>query len=163
MRAISVFEHETIREPLSDDEKIALDNLRGPRGEKMFEVGWREAWATSFVGVVQLGARVVQVLPKMHRSDLSATECEREATANLLFLLSYTGKLRVTETEISRLTEKSAPLSEILYWIFARRLWDAVRRELLRGYISVKARRNVPTAGGATGSTWLTTSSPKIF
>jgi 5-methylcytosine-specific restriction enzyme subunit McrC len=143
MRAISVFEHEPIRESLSDGEKSALDNLRGPRGEKMFEVGWREAWATSFIGVVQLGARVVQVLPKMHRSDLSATECEREATANLLFLLSYTGKLRVTEAEISRLTEKSAPLSEILYWIFARRLWDAVRHELLRGYVSVEARLNV--------------------
>jgi len=143
MKPISVFEHEPIREPLSDGEKSALDNLRGPRGEKMFEVGWREARATSFVGVVQLGARVVQVLPKMHRSDLPATECEREATANLLFLLSYTGKLRVTETEISRLTEKSAPLSEILYWIFARRLWDAVRRELLRGYVSVEARLDV--------------------
>src|SRR5664280_2857186 len=115
MRATSVFEHEAIREPLSDGEKTTLDTLRGPRGEKMFEVGWREARATSFVGVVQLGARVVQVLPKMHRSDLQATEREREATANLLFLLSYTGKLRVTEPEISRLTEKSAPLSEILY------------------------------------------------
>ena len=143
MKLISVFEHEPIREPLSDGEKSALDNLRGPRGEKMFEVGWREARATSFVGVVQLGARVVQVLPKMHCSDLPATECEREATANLLFLLSYTGKLRVTETEISRLTEKSAPLSEILYWIFARRLWDAVRRELLRGYVSIEARLDV--------------------
>jgi hypothetical protein len=98
MKPISVFEHEPIREPLSDGEKSALDNLRGPRREKMFEVGWREARATSFVGVVQLGARVVQVLPKMHRFDLPATECEREATANLLFLLSYTGKLRVTET-----------------------------------------------------------------
>jgi 5-methylcytosine-specific restriction enzyme subunit McrC len=90
-----------------------------------------------------MGARVVQVLPKMHRSDLQATEREREATANLLFLLSYTGKLRVTEPEISRLTEKSAPFSEILYWIFARRLWDAVRRELLRGYVSVEERLNV--------------------
>jgi 5-methylcytosine-specific restriction enzyme subunit McrC len=143
MRVISVFEHETIRELLSDGEKTTLDRLRGPRGKKMFEVGWHEARATSFVGVVQLGACVVQVLPKMHRLNLPATECEREATANLLFLLSYIGKLRVTEPEISRLTEKSAPLSEILYWIFARQLWDAVRRELLRGYVSVEERLNV--------------------
>jgi 5-methylcytosine-specific restriction enzyme subunit McrC len=140
MRAISVFEHETIREPLSNGEKSLLDSLTGPRGERMFEVGWREVRATSFVGVVQLGARVVQVLPKMHRLDLLATECEGEATANLLFLLSYTGKLRITEPEIARLTEKSAPLSEILYWIFARRLWDGVRHEMLRGYVSVEER-----------------------
>ncbi|MFZ0827260.1 MAG: DUF2130 domain-containing protein [Verrucomicrobiia bacterium] len=38
MRAISVFEHETIRELLSDGEKTTLDRLRGPRGEKMSQV-----------------------------------------------------------------------------------------------------------------------------
>jgi 5-methylcytosine-specific restriction enzyme subunit McrC len=77
-----------------------------------------------------------------HLSKL-ANECEREATTNLLFLLYYTGKLRVTEPEIARLTEQNAPLSEVLYWVFARRLWEAVHRELLRGYVSVEARLNV--------------------
>lgn len=143
MKRICVFEHEAIREPLSNSEKNALEKLCGPCGQRMFEVGWREVRATSFVGVLQLGPRTLQVLPKMHRSDLRAGECERQATANLLYLLSYTGKLRVTEPEISRLTEKSAPLSEILYWIFAHRLWDAVRHELLRGYISIEARLDV--------------------
>jgi 5-methylcytosine-specific restriction enzyme subunit McrC len=143
MKPISVFEHKSIGKPPSDAEKTTLEKLRGPRGERMFEVGWREVTATSFVGVVQLGPWTVQVLPKMHRSDLPPCECERQATANLLYLLSYTGKLHVTEPEISRLTEKSAPLSEILYWIFARRLWDAVRRELLRGYVSVEAQLDV--------------------
>jgi 5-methylcytosine-specific restriction enzyme subunit McrC len=146
MKPISVFEHkpiEQIGKLLSDAEKNALNKLRGPRDDKLFDVGWRVVTATSFVGVVQLGSLAVQVLPKMHRSGLPTDECERQATANLLFLLSYTGKLRVTEPEISQLTEKSAPLSEILVWIFARRLWEAVRRELLRGYVSVEARLDV--------------------
>src|SRR5437867_1690667 len=138
MKPISVFEDERI-ESLSAVEKFALDNLRGPHSERMFDLGWREARATSFVGVVQLGPRAVQVLPKMHRTGQPDSECERQATANLLFLLSYTGKLRVTEPEISRLTEKPTPLSEILFWIFARQLWDAVRRELLRGYVALEA------------------------
>ncbi len=142
MKPISVFEHERI-ESLSEVEKFALNKLVGPRGERMFDLGWREARATSFVGVVQLGSRSMQVLPKMHRAGLSASDCERHATANLLFLLSYTRKLRVTEPEISRLTEKRTPRSEILYWIFARQLWDAVRRELLRGYVVVEARLDV--------------------
>ena len=83
MKPISVFEHERI-ESLSEVEKFALDKLLGPRSERMFDLGWREARATSFVGVVQLGSRSMQVLPKMHRSGLSASECERRATANLL-------------------------------------------------------------------------------
>jgi len=112
----------------------------------LFEIGWDETRATSFVGVVQLGTCVVQVLPKMHRWSRPAAECEREATANLLFLLRYTNKLRVTEPEIASLTEKSAPLSEILYWIFGHRLCDGVRHELLRGYVSVEERLALPNS-----------------
>src|SRR5437867_13031728 len=102
MKPISVFEHERI-ESLSEVEKFALDNLRGPRSERMFDLGWRESRATSFVGVVQLGPRAVQVLPKMHRTGLPASDCERQATAKRLFLLSYTGRLRVTAPDSARL------------------------------------------------------------
>ncbi|HUA37927.1 MAG TPA: hypothetical protein VMA35_05950 [Candidatus Sulfopaludibacter sp.] len=147
MNFISIFEHECFPESLTEVEKAALARLRGPRNEKMFDVGWRDVWATSFVGVVQLGTRVIQVLPKMYSRQLDmecdVAECGREATGNLLFLLNYTGKLRVTETEIARLTEQYSPLSEILFWIFARRLWDSVRRELLRGYVVVEDRLEV--------------------
>ncbi|HOB99445.1 MAG TPA: hypothetical protein PKM43_11945 [Verrucomicrobiota bacterium] len=129
-----------------EGEKAALDRLCGPGGEheRLFHVGFRDIKATSFVGVVQLGQRVVQVLPKMHRPQLDErrdrAECERQATANLLFLLSYTGKLRVTEPEIAHLTRRSTPLSEVLYWLFASQLWKAVSRELLRGYVTVEER-----------------------
>jgi 5-methylcytosine-specific restriction endonuclease McrBC regulatory subunit McrC len=89
---------------------------------------------------VQLPQTTLQVLPKMYRHEDAK---EREATANLLFLLSYTRKLDVTEPEISRLTEQRAPLSEILFWVFAHRLWDAVNREILRGYVTVGDRLDV--------------------
>lgn len=159
MNPICVFEHEAIQEPLSGGEKTVLDRVRGPHRERMFEVGWREVKATSFVGVVQLGQRAVQVLPKMYRRKLEAerdrAECERQATANLLFLLSYTGKLRVSEPEIAQLTRQPPPLSEILFWIFARQLWQAVRRELaarLRARGRPLGRAQGPLAGGCLGA-----------
>lgn len=148
MRTLSVFEYGQI-EPLTSAKKNLLDQLRGPRNERLFEVGWRATRATSFVGVVQLPQTTLQVLPKMYRRILDGRdgppgrpseendagdsasrpyrpgEKEREATANLLFLLSYTRKLDVTEPEISRLTAQRAPFSEILLWVFAHRLWDA--------------------------------------
>jgi 5-methylcytosine-specific restriction endonuclease McrBC regulatory subunit McrC len=34
-------------------------------------------------------------------------------------------------------------LSEILFWVFARRLWDAVHREVLRGYVTIEDRLDV--------------------
>jgi len=139
MRTLSVFEYGQI-EGLTPAEKNLLDQLRGPRNESLFEVGWRETRATSFVGVVQLPQTTLQVLPKMYRHE-DAKECE--ATANLLFLLSYTRKLDVTEPEISRLTAQHAPFSEILFWIFAHRLWNAVHREILRGYVTIEDRLDV--------------------
>jgi len=139
MKLFSVFEYGRI-EGLTGAEKDLLDQLRGPHHERLFEIGWRETRATSFVGVVQLPQTTLQVLPKMYRHEDAK---EREATANLLFLLSYTRKLDVTEPEISRLTEQRAPFSEILFWIFARRLWDAVHREVLRGYVTIEDRLDV--------------------
>lgn len=142
MRPLCVFEHEAIGQPLSDAEKAALDRLRGPYKGKIFDVGWREVRASSFVGVVHVGQRVVQVLPKIFRPHLdeqrNRVECTREATANLLFLLSYTHKLAISEPVISRLTEQRAPLFEILCWIFSRQLWEAVRQEVLRGYVAAR-------------------------
>jgi hypothetical protein len=166
MRTLSVFEHQPIA-PLSGAEKNLLDQLRGPHSERVFEVGWRETRASSFVGVVQLPQTALQVLPKMYRHDLDGRDGppgrpsegndtarpvvapypndarEREATANLLFLLSYTRKLDVTEPEISRLIEQRAPFSEILFWVFAHRLWEAVHREVLRGYVTIEDRLDV--------------------
>jgi 5-methylcytosine-specific restriction endonuclease McrBC regulatory subunit McrC len=139
MNTSSVFEHSPIA-TLSNAEKNLLDQLRGPHNERVFEVGWRQTRATSFVGVVQLPHTALQVLPKMYRHE---NDKEREATANLLFMLSYTRKLDVTEPEISRLTAQRAPFSEILFWVFAHRLWDAVHREVLRGYVTIEERLDV--------------------
>ena len=142
MTPITVFEHERI-ESLSATEQNSLERLNRGAQRKLFDFDRHCAWATSHVGVVQLGSRPIQVLPKMHRDQAAPAECEREATGNLLFLLSYTRKLEITEPEIAQLIEQRAPLSEILYWIFARRLWDAVRREVLRGYVTVEDRLDV--------------------
>lgn len=139
MRCVTAFEHQTI-ERLTDAEETLLDKLRGPRNERPFEVGWRETRATSFVGVVQLPQTTLQILPKMYQHEDAK---EREATANLLFLLSYTRKLDITEPEISGLTAWRAPFSEILFWVFAHRLWDAVHREILRGYVTIEDRLDV--------------------
>ncbi|MCX7886267.1 MAG: McrC family protein [Verrucomicrobiae bacterium] len=140
MKMVTVFEHDRFAEELTDTEKSLLDKLRAPAGKRVFEVGWRETRATSFVGVVQLPNRALQVLPKIYRH---AETKEREATANLLFLLSYTRKLDITEPEISRLTAQRAPFCEILFWVFAQRLWDAVHREVLRGYVTIEDRLEV--------------------
>jgi len=77
MKPISIFEHQPIAS-LTSAKKNLLDQLRGPHNEQVFDVGWRETRATSFVGVVQLPQTTLQVLPKMYRHE---DVKEREATA----------------------------------------------------------------------------------
>ena len=142
MKPITVFEYECIA-GLSEAQQTALEKLNKASSETLFRFDRHNAYATSFVGVVQLGSRVIQILPKMYRTGLPADECEREATANLLFLLSYTGKIKATEPQIASLLRQKAPFSELLYWVFAHRLWDAVHREVLRGYVTIEDRLDV--------------------
>jgi 5-methylcytosine-specific restriction enzyme subunit McrC len=139
---ITVFEHDVLpgATQLIAAEKNALAKLNDSLGFEVCRVGWREVRATSFVGVVQLPTRTIQILPKVYRD---VEKREEEATGNLLFLLHYTRELEISETDFSWLMEQKAPLSEMLYWIFARRLWKAVRRELLRGYVETETRLNM--------------------
>src|SRR5579859_3046231 len=129
MDLVTVFEHEALPVALSDSEKAALNRMHIATGFNVFKLGWAEVRSTSFVGVVQSSKRLIQILPKTYRSEV---EREHEATRNLLFFLSYTRKLDVQDTDVAQLRKEKFTMPDVLYWVFARRLWDAVRRDFLR-------------------------------
>lgn len=142
---LTLFEHEAAPAGLPDPVVEGLVALR-LNGHELFVPTARSFRATSFVGVVQRGNYVVQVLPKMYHRSLeggSRSEKVAHATANLLFLLAYTEKLEVSLPEIARLDPWRSPLSELLYWLFAHQLWDAAHREPLRGYVEREERLGV--------------------
>jgi 5-methylcytosine-specific restriction enzyme subunit McrC len=137
MELVTVFEHEALPVALSDSEKGALSRMHSATGCEVFRLGWPDVRSTSYVGVVQTSKRLIQILPKIYRNE---AEREVEATRNLLFFLNYTRKLDVQDTDVSRLASEKVPMAEVLYWIFARRLWDAVQHDFLRGYVPVENR-----------------------
>jgi len=63
MKPICVFEHETVREPLPDREKAVTDRLRGPGGEKMFEVGWHGNTGMEYPNLRRVEWRVTKPVP----------------------------------------------------------------------------------------------------
>lgn len=138
---LTLFEHEVVHEKILPRERQALLALQGPGGRRLFEPTAHGVRATSFVGIARVGSLVVQVIPKMYRRTLEGAPREekvRQAMANLLFLLAFTRRLPLTEPEVFRLASWRAPLSEVLYWVFAREAWEAMRRELLRGYVEIE-------------------------
>ncbi|HMA33848.1 MAG TPA: hypothetical protein VKY74_05145 [Chloroflexia bacterium] len=99
--------------------------------------------ATQYVGVIRLGPRTIQVLPKMHRSGLPAADAVPAATRNLLHLLAYTLRVPIHEQAIAPLLQQDADWFEILTGIFARHLADEWGRGAHRGYQAVDAELGV--------------------
>src|SRR5262245_44660857 len=99
---VTLFEHGvTTGFGLKDRDLVALERLHHSLGVEILRpVTRRGAWelqATQHVGVVRLGRRTIQILPKIYRSSEHAKEKQRalEATRSLLQLLEYAGNLQV--------------------------------------------------------------------
>src|SRR5688572_13846747 len=86
-RLIVLREHEAlpIRDNLHAFELDALERINQSAGEKAFEIGRKEIRATQYVGTVQIGSVIIDVVPKI--DDVDA----REARARLVDMLAVAG------------------------------------------------------------------------
>ena len=94
------------------------------------EKGQAVVKATSYVGILKIGKTTLQILPKVDKDN------EGLAVQNLLYLLSYTKKLPIKESDIAHLTEKQTEFFEILVYLFAKNLWDLIRKGMYKEYVA---------------------------
>ena len=142
MQIISVFEHQPISLidddiPLRDIHLRRLERLNQQAGVDLIRFGYRQLRATSYVGVIQLGDVVLQVLPKVDatgKDDNHSAASVDSAVANLLWMLVYAGELPVHETELASLLKHRGDLFEILVRIFCERLLEQLERGPYRTY-----------------------------
>lgn len=83
--------------------------------------------ARQYVGILRLGRRTLQILPKVYRSQ-DRELGEREAARNLLMMLDYAGHLGIRETHLAGLN-KSKDWFEVLIHFFALNL----KRQWIKG------------------------------
>ena len=140
-----LFEHEyTTGFNWSDGELVLLERLNKAVGTEILRPaihrGRRELKAGSHVGIVRFGARTIQVLPKIHKSSVSASEQERarEATRNLLYMLAYAGHLSIREHTLAPMFRQGSDWFEILTRLFASHLLEEWQRGAYRNYQSIE-------------------------
>jgi 5-methylcytosine-specific restriction enzyme subunit McrC len=144
-KTLTLFEHEyTSGFNWTDSELSALERMNGGAGSVILRptlrAGKRELQAAQHVGVVRVGSRTVQILPKIHRpGGASPEERSNEATHNLLHLLAYAGQLSVREHETASLLRHNDDWFEILTRLFASHLLDEWQRGAYRNYQVVEA------------------------
>lgn len=80
--------------------------------------------------IFSIGKHTLQVLPK-----ISKYVREEEIIKNLLYLLSYTRKLKIKETEISELCKrKENRFFEIFIYLFAKNLMETMKKNYYKNY-----------------------------
>lgn len=140
---VTLFEHERVAFHWNDRDLAALERMRRAIGSEVLRAtasgGRRVLQAAQHVGVVRLGGRTVQVLPKIHRAGAADREArQREATRNLLHMLSYAGRLPVSEHALAPLLRQGDDWFEILTRLFATHLSEEWQRGAHRHYQSVE-------------------------
>jgi 5-methylcytosine-specific restriction enzyme subunit McrC len=139
-KPLTLFEHECTTFTWTDRDLALLERLRASIQTDVLKAtvknGKRAIQAMQHVGVVRLGNRTIQVLPKIYQSqEAASTEAkEKEATANLLRMLAYAGELPVREHELAPLMHQTNNWFEILTRLFATHLREEWQRGAYRNY-----------------------------
>jgi 5-methylcytosine-specific restriction enzyme subunit McrC len=145
LKPLTLFEHEyTTGFNWSDSELVTLEQMNKSLGVPLLRpairAGKRELQAAQHVGVVRLGGRTIQILPKIYRPGDTSNEARiKEATHNLLHLLAYAGQLPVREHELAPLLRHGDDWFEILTRLFAYHLLEEWQRGAYRNYQVVEA------------------------
>jgi 5-methylcytosine-specific restriction enzyme subunit McrC len=140
---LTLFEHESQAFPWTDRDVVLIERLSQSAGTDVLRAtirnGKHAIQASQHVGVIRLGHRTIQVLPKIYQARESEAKQvrTREATANLLRMLAYAGELPVREHELAPLMRQTDNWFEILTRVFATHLREEWQRGAYRTYQTI--------------------------
>lgn len=139
-QVVTFFEHETKIFNWSDCDLGALGRLNKQVGSEILrpvvQANQHCLKAHQHVGVIRLGNRTIQILPKIYRTDTLSDEIQhaREATRNLLHMLAYAGHLPIREQAIAPLLQRDCDWFEILTHLFVTHLMEEWQRGAHHAY-----------------------------
>jgi 5-methylcytosine-specific restriction enzyme subunit McrC len=95
--------------------------------------------SSSYVGVLRIGKRTIQILPKIAKKGSEDDDRHeaifRSAVRNLLFMLSYTKRLPIKEVDLSRLNRVDDNFFEFLIYLFAKNTLELIERNMCKEYV----------------------------
>lgn len=148
---ITVFEHETLRtdkggKKLSEKQLKALQLYHGEDGVPFYSLCYNGVKFNEYVGVIQIGKTVIEVLPK---ADKVQATIESESTwRNLLIgMLRAVGNFEIKSSGTSKLKIRSNTILDLYFEIFINEI-----EALLHGGLVKKYRKTEQNAKYLKGS-----------
>jgi 5-methylcytosine-specific restriction enzyme subunit McrC len=129
-----VFEHDTllVGRDFEQGHYDALVQYNDRHEKKYFEVGYRKITFTSYVGVIQVGQMVIEVLPKIDRHTVVGDRQKWHTV--LLQLLRYAGYLSMHEGDAALQRLRRANVLDIYLHAFLQEVDRLVYEGLLKKY-----------------------------
>jgi 5-methylcytosine-specific restriction enzyme subunit McrC len=150
MQTIQLFEHQRKSyndlglEP-DDPMLVELEKLNERTGTDIISIGRKHLTATQYVGILKVGKRTIQILPKIDYQDSgispfptvdNESQQIRTASVNLLHLLSYTHDLPMKSIEQTSISSQTGEWFELLTHLYATELHNLMGGGLPRAYLS---------------------------
>jgi 5-methylcytosine-specific restriction enzyme subunit McrC len=127
-------------EPRLYDRLRAFDFQGRAEGDRVFEWADGHACARQWVGVIQVPGLQVEILPKTDSGSLpeGPTAAQPCARSNLLFMMEVAGEVPLRARDLAALRTETAPISETLAALFAKRLQDELLLGPERAYLELE-------------------------
>ncbi|QED29968.1 hypothetical protein FRD01_22575 [Microvenator marinus] len=117
-----------------------FDEGHAEESKQIFQ--WRSKYLQpkNWIGIVQVGSLIVEILPKIYRAP-KAPGTEGQETEevfqrkNLLYMLSLSGDLPLRDRDLASQSLHKAPISETLIRLFAEQLLEQLLLGVQHGYV----------------------------
>ncbi|MHA1331759.1 MAG: McrC family protein [Candidatus Hodarchaeales archaeon] len=113
-----------------------IESLNEASNKQLISLGHKYFSATQFVGMLQIGDVIIEVLPKIDYVIDKGFEDEgvKSAASNLLVMLAYAYNIKLDSQTLSSLTSITGNWYELLIRFFAMELHQQIRQGLFRNY-----------------------------
>ena len=136
LKNIILKEYEVSEDIFNEKYFLEIEKFNKISGTKIFErVGKSKIKAKQFVGIIKINDKNITILPKIFWEENS------KIIKNLLFMLSYTKKIKIKESDIANL-DKIDNLFEVFIYIFAKELIELLKKDFKKNYNNIEENSN---------------------
>lgn len=145
-RVISVFEHSRLNigeqgfETNHFDSLVKYNDLH--RG-KYFSIGYKKVTFKSYVGLIQIGNKTIEILPKADRNTYNDENNVSKWQQALLFMLRKAGYIKINETSNALQHTQNTTLLDIYLRTFLQEVEQLALKGLVKKYKRTQANLSV--------------------
>lgn len=143
---ITVFEHSKLRIDEQDFKEChfnALVKFNELHGNKYFTTGYRKIIFNSYVGVIQAGDKVIEILPKADNLSTNEEITKAKWQSALLYMLKRAGYIKLNNTEKAQQQSRSNNLLDIYIYTFLKEVEYLIHSGLVKKYHQIKTNGTV--------------------